>query len=121
MANLRAPLPSFQRRFGLAARRRAAQFIWLSARENQDYHPNAPHHCQMEDSLRALSLSEFQIDHLKIKMNARRRFLLMRSRSHVVKHLLCGLLRLQGTCRWTRARESCAFDMTRGDCVRERR
>src|SRR5207302_7034255 len=51
--------------------------------------------------------------------------LLMRSRSHVVKHLLCGLLRLQrscsGSCRWARPRESCAFDMTRGYCIRERR
>src|SRR5436305_13404774 len=54
-------------------------------------------------------------------MNARRRFLLMRSRSHVVRALLCSLRRLQGTCRWGRPRESCPFDMTRGDCVRERR
>src|SRR5205807_721039 len=27
----------------------------------------------------------------------------------------------QGTCRWVRPRESCTFDMTRGDSVRERR
>src|SRR5438046_10367475 len=49
----------------------------------------------------------------------------MRSRSHVVRHLLRGLLRLQrscrGSCRWARPRESCAFDMTCGDSVSERR
>jgi hypothetical protein len=28
----------------------------LPDRENEDYHPNAPHHCQMEDSLRVRSL-----------------------------------------------------------------